>query len=73
MNVRHLISWAFIQPYLQMIYTVWPLLSISSINKIEAKNRQLSRLFHNWWHANNDEVRWLANHQTAESKAQRFL
>ena len=72
-RARNLISQAFIHPYLQMIYVVWPMLSISSTEKIEAKNRQLSRLIHNWWNANNDEVRWLPNYQTAESKAQRFL
>ena len=49
------------------------MLSISSIEKIEAKNRQLARLIYNWWDATNDEVRWLPNYETAESKAQRFL
>jgi hypothetical protein len=49
------------------------MLSISSIEKIEAQNRQLSRLIHNCWDATNDEVRWLPNYETAESKAQRFL
>ena len=72
-RARKLISQAFIQPYLQMIYAVWPMLSVSSIETIEAKNRQLSRLIHNWWDATNDEVRWLLNYETAESKAQRFL
>ena len=72
-RARTLISQAFIHPYLQMIYVVWPMLSISSIEKIEAKNRQLSRLTHNWWDATNDEVRWLPNYETTESKAQRFL
>ena len=56
-----------------MIYVVWPILSISSIEKIEAKNQQLSRRNHNWWDANNDEVRWLTNYETTESKAHRFL
>jgi hypothetical protein len=56
-----------------MIYVVWPMLSHSSIEKIVAKNRQLSRLIHNWWDATNDEVRWLPSYETAESKAQRFL
>ena len=56
-----------------MIYAVWPMLSLSSIEKIEAKNRQLSRLTHNWWDATNDEVRWLPNYETTELKAQRFL
>ena len=60
-RARTLISQAFIQPYLQMIYAVWPMLALSSIEKIEAKNRQLSRLIHNWWDATNDEVRWLPN------------
>jgi hypothetical protein len=73
MRARKLISQAFIHPYLQMIYAVWPRLSVSSIEKIEAKNRQLFRLIHNWWDATNDEVRWLPNYERAESKAQRFL
>jgi hypothetical protein len=72
-RARNLISQAFSHPYLQMIYVVCAMLSISSIEKIEAKNRQLSRLIHNWWDATNDEVRWLPNYETAESKAQRFL
>ena len=72
-RARNLISQAFIHPYLQMMYAVWPLLSISSIEKIEAKNRQLSRLIHNWWDATNDGIRWLPNYETAEPKAQRFL
>ena len=72
-RARNLISQAFIHPYLQMIYAVWPMLSISSIEKIEAKNRQLSRLIHNRWDATNDEVRWLPNYETAGSKAQHFL
>ena len=67
------LSQAFIHPYLQIMYVVWPMLSLSSIEKIEAKNRQLSRLIHNWWDAINDEVRWLPNYETAESKVQRFL
>ena len=49
------------------------MLSLSSIEKIEAQNRQLSCLIHNWWDATNDEVRWLLNYEIAESKAQRFL
>lgn len=72
-KARRLISRAFIQPYLQMIYVVWSLSSISSIEKNEAINRQLCRLIHNWWDVSDDGVRWLPNWQTAESKAQRFL
>ena len=72
-RARKLISQTFIQPYLQMIYVAWPMLSISLIEKVEAKNRQLSRLIHNWWDATNDEVRELSKYGTAESKAQRFL
>ena len=56
-----------------MMHAVWPMLSISLSEKIEAKNRQWSRLIHNWWDATNDEIRWLPNYQVAESKAQRFL
>ena len=72
-RARHLISQAFIQPYLQLIYVVWPLLSTSSTDQVEATNRQLSRLIHNWFDASNDEVQWLPHYLTAESNAQRFL
>ena len=72
-QARSLISQAFIQPYLQLIYVVWALLSNSSIDQVEATNRQRSRLIHNWFDASNDEVRWLRHYQTAESEAQRFL
>ena len=72
-RARNLTSQAFIHPYLEMVYAVWPTVSLSSIEKIEAKNRPLSRLIHNWWDATNDEVQWLPNYETAESKAQRFL
>ena len=33
-RARNLISQAFIQPYLQMMYVVWPMLSVSSVEKI---------------------------------------
>ena len=73
MKARNLIFQAFIQPYFQMIYAVWPLLSNCAIEKIEAKNRQVHRLLQNWSDATNDEVRWFPNFLTAETKAQRFL
>ena len=72
-RARNLLAQAYIHPYFQLIYTIWPMLAISSINKIEAKNCQIFRLVHNWTDATNDEVKWLPNYQTAESKAQRFL
>ena len=72
-GARKFISQAIIHSYLQMIYVVWPMVSVSSIEKIEAKNRQLSRHIHNWWDATNDEVWWLPNNETAESKVKRFL
>ena len=55
-RMRKLISQEFIHPYLQVIYTVWPMLPLSSIEKIEAKSRQLSRLIRNWWDATNHEL-----------------
>ncbi len=73
LRARSLIFNAFILPYLQMIYVVWPLLSTSNIARVEAKNRELYRRVHNWWDARNDEVRWLPGFQTAENRAQIFL
>ena len=47
LKARQLIFNAFILPYLQLMYAVWPLLSKNIIEKIEAKNRQLHRIIHN--------------------------
>ena len=55
------------------MYAVWPLLSITTTAKIEAKNRQLYRLIYNWWDATNQEVSSLSDFEAAETKAQRFL
>lgn len=73
LKARNLISNAFILPYLQLMYVVWPVLSISTITKIEAKNRQLHRIIYNWWDASTQEVASLPDFETAETKAQRFL
>ena len=70
---RQLIFKAFILPYLQLIYVVWPLLSTTTIERIEAKHRRLYRLVHNWWDATNHEATSLPGFETAETKAQRFL
>ena len=72
-KVREMLSHAFIHPYFQLLYVVWPLLSQSSIEQIEAKYRQLSRLTHNWLDATVDEVHCFPNYQTVETKAKRFL
>lgn len=45
----------YMQPYLQMIYEVWPMLSTGSIRMNEARNRQLSRLIHNLFPINRVE------------------
>jgi hypothetical protein len=44
---RVLIRNAFILPYFQLIYTTWPLLSNSLVERIEASYRQILRLIYN--------------------------
>jgi hypothetical protein len=73
LKARILICNAFILPYFQLIYTIWPLLSLSTIEIVEATNRQIYRLIYNWWDARNDEVQWLPAFQPAATRAQRFL
>ena len=73
LKARTLIFHAFILPYFQLIYTIWPFLSISTIETIEASNRKIYRLINNWWDARNEEVRWFPTFQTAATRAQRFL
>ena len=73
LKVRQLIFKAFILPYLQLIYVVWPLLSTTTIERIEAMHRRLYRLVHNWWNATNHEVTSLPGFETAETNTQRFL
>ena len=72
-KARELLSYAFNYPYFQLLYAIWPLLSQRSIEHIEAKYRQLSRLIHTWFDATVDEVHCFPNYQTIEMKAQRFL
>ena len=72
-RARELLSNAFIHPYFQLLYVIWPLLSPYAIEQIEAKHRQISRLINNWFDATVDEVRCFPNYQTAETKAKRFL
>jgi len=73
LKARLLICNAFIVPYFQLIHTIWPLLSLSTIETVEATNRQIYRLIYNWWDARNDEVQWLPVFQPAATRAQRFL
>lgn len=73
LKARQLLFNAFILPYLQMMYLIWPLLSTTTIGKIEAKNRQLYRVVHHWWDARNQEITSLPNFETLTTKAQRFL
>jgi hypothetical protein len=70
---RVLIRNAFIWPYFQLIYTIWPLLSNSLIERIEASNRQILRLLYNWWDARNTDLKWLPLYQTVATRAQKFL
>jgi hypothetical protein len=72
-KARILVNNAFILPYFQLLYTIWPLLSVSTIETIEAANRQIYRLIYNWWDARNDEIKSLLAYQTAATRAERFL
>jgi hypothetical protein len=73
LKARIFVCNAFILPYLQLLYTIWPLLSINTTQMIEATNRKIYRLIYNWWDARNEEVLWLPHYQTAATRAQRFL
>ena len=72
-QARKLLFHAFISPYFQLLYVVWPLLSSTSIAHIEAKHRQLFRLIHVWSDPSIDEVHCFPNYQTCETKERRFL
>lgn len=72
-QARKLLFHAFISPYFQLLYVVWPLLSSTSIEHIEAKHRQLFRFIHVWPDASIDKVHCFPNYQTCETKAKRFL
>jgi hypothetical protein len=73
LKTRIIVRNAFILPYFQLLYIIWPLLSISIIKRIEATNRQIYRLIYNWWDARNVEVQWLPTFQPAATRAQTFL
>jgi len=70
---RVLIRNAFILPYFQLIYIIWPLLSNSLVERIEASNRKILWLVYNWWDARNTDLKWLPLYQTVATRAQTFL
>ncbi|CAM4987815.1 unnamed protein product, partial [Rotaria socialis] len=47
---------AYIRPHYQSLLNIYPLLSISKQNKLEALNRQVFRSIHGWYDATNTEV-----------------
>ncbi|CAF4887354.1 unnamed protein product [Rotaria socialis] len=61
---------AYIRPHYQSLLNIYPLLSISKQNKLEALNRQVFRSIHGWYDATNTEVSNLCKYKTIDELTQ---
>jgi hypothetical protein len=61
---------AYIRPHYQSLLNIYPLLSISKQNKLEALNRQVFRSIHGWYDATNIEVSNLCKYKTIDELTQ---
>ncbi len=48
--------YAFIHPYYQSLLNIFPLLTRTKKNQLEALNRKTFRTIHRWYDATNDEI-----------------
>lgn len=55
-EVSHRLFSAFIRPYYQSILNIYPLLSHTKQQHLEALNRKIFRNMHRWFDASNDEI-----------------
>lgn len=64
---------AFLLPYFQQAYLLYPLLSTTAQESLEAKNRSLFRLIFRWYDARNDEINWLPRFKNIRLRAREYL
>lgn len=55
-EVSYRLYYAYIRPYYQSILNIYPLLSQTKQEHLEAMNRRIFRLIHRWFDALNDEI-----------------
>jgi hypothetical protein len=61
---------AYIRPYYQSLLNVYPILSKSKHNQLEALNRQMFRTIHRWFDATNDEILNLPKYKSIDKLTQ---
>lgn len=61
---------AFIRPHYQSILNIYPILSKSKQNHLEALNRQMFRLIHYWYDALNTEIMHLPKYKSLDNLTQ---
>jgi hypothetical protein len=61
---------AYIRPHYQSILNIYPILSRSKQNRLEALNRQMFRTIHHWYDATNEEISNLPRYKSLEKLSQ---
>jgi hypothetical protein len=61
---------AYIRPYFQSILDIYPILSVTKKNQLEALNRQIFRIIHRWYDATNNEIINLPMYKSIELHTQ---
>ncbi|CAF1248104.1 unnamed protein product, partial [Didymodactylos carnosus] len=72
-HARTLIFNAYVLPYFQQLYSIYPLLPDSTKDKIEARNRQVYRVINRWYDATNDEIKLTHRFETITDRAKKIL
>jgi hypothetical protein len=64
---------AYIRPHLQSILSIYPVLSRTKQQQLEALNRQIFRVVHRWFDARNDEIINLPTYKSIEKLSQNYF
>ena len=55
-GISHRLYYAYIRPYYQSILDIYPILSSTKKQQLEALNRKIFRIINRWYDATNDEI-----------------
>lgn len=65
-EVAYRLYYAYIRPYYQSVLNIYPILSSTKQQQLEAMNRKMFRIIHRWHDAINDEISNLPNYKSFE-------
>ena len=67
LEVSYRLYHAYIRPYYQSLLNIFPILSCTRKQQLEAMNRKIFRSIHRWFDATNDEISNVPGFKTIDS------